>query len=116
MEQTKPLQEGPKQELITRIHYAKKHFQDRAQYVTKNNPEWHVIKTWFVQVAAVLADIIRYQYTDNPLVSNEFYNEVHAYYRKLVDNNNPIKHRPPQKEDADEPIAMLDKILAELEK
>lgn len=120
MEQ-EPSQENPKQNLIAGLRRLKTDYKDgipnEIKHSVSKDSGWKVQRgVWFQAVAGRLSDILRMQYGGEALISRELFDEVLSYYRKLVSDDNPLKHRLTVQTDIDEAEAIIDKLIAELEK
>ena len=121
MEREPSSQENPKQELITGLRRLKTDYQDgipdEIKHSVSKDSGWKVQRgVWFQVVAGRISDIVRRQLGGEDLISKELFDEALAYFRKLTSDDNPLKHRLTQQSDIDEAEAMIDKLIAELEK
>lgn len=119
MEQKPQTQENPKLKLIKDLQHLKIDFKDgipeEIKHSTSKDSGWKVQKLWFVHVYTVLGDVLSTYYNDDSF-SQELFNELLGYYKKLTNDNNPFKNRNTTQEDIDEAESMIDKVIVELSK
>ncbi len=101
MEQKPSLQENPKLELIRDLRRLKTEHKDNV---------------WFQAVTDVSAEVLLEWHKDKNLLSKEFFKELFTYHKKLMGDDNPLKERLTNQADINEVEAMIDKVIAELEK
>mgnify|MGYP001612378403 CR=1 FL=1 len=121
MEREPSSQENPKQELIAGLRRLKTDYKDgipdEIKHSTSKDSGLKVQRgVWFQAVANKLGAILRRQYSDEALLSKELSDELLAYWRALTSPDHPLKQRLTQQSDIDEAEAMIDKVIAELEK
>ena len=121
MEKEPSFQESPKQELIAGLRRLKTDYKDgipdEIKHSVSKDSGWKVQRgVWFQVVAGRLAEIIRRQYGGEALLSKELSEELLAYWKSLTSPDHPLKQRITQQSDIDEAEAMIDKVIAELEK
>lgn len=116
-----PSQENPKQDLIVGLRRLKTDYKDgipvEIKHSVSKDSGWKVQRgVWFQAVEGRLSDILRRQYGGEALISKDLFDEVLAYYWKLVSDDNPLKHRLTVQADIDEAEVIIDKLIVELEK
>lgn len=127
MEREPSLQESPKQKLIAELRRLKTEWRggipDETIHSTligdqkEKYPDtkFKVRKAWFHVVGSVLTRIIRSSYDGKALISQSLLNEVIAYHRTLT-TPSEFHQQPTTQEDIDKAEAIMDKVIAELEK
>lgn len=121
MEREPSSQENPKAEIIAGLRRLKTDYRDgipdEIKHSVSKDSGWKVQRgVWFQVVAGRISNIIMRQWSGENLISRELFDEAFAYFRKLTSYDNPLKHRLTQQSDIDEAEAMIDKLIAELEK
>jgi hypothetical protein len=121
MEREPSSQETPKQTLVTVLRRLKADYKDgipdEIKHSVSKDSGWKVQRgVWFQAVSDTLSEILRRQYNDEALIPKDLCDELLTYYRKLTSDDNPLKHRLTVQSDIDEAEAMIDKLIAELEK
>lgn len=123
MEREPSLQETPKQKIASELRRLKTEWRSEIpdeiihSIPTQKYPDtkFKVTKAWFQVVGSVLANIIRSSYSGEALVSQDLLNEVIAYRRTLT-TFSAFHQRPTTQEDINKAEAIMDKVIAELEK
>lgn len=123
MEREPSLQETPKQKIASELRRLKTEWRGEIpnkiihSIPTEEYPDtkFKVRKAWFQVVGSVLADIIRSSYGGEALISQGLLNEVIAYHKTLT-TPSEFHQRPTTQEDIDKAEAIMDKVIAELEK
>ncbi|EKD33348.1 MAG: hypothetical protein ACD_76C00044G0015 [uncultured bacterium] len=121
MEREPSSQENQKQELIEGLSRLKTDYKDgipdEIKHSVSKDSGWKVQRgVWFQAVALRLSDILRRQYGGEAIIPKGLFDEVLVYYRKLVNDDNPLKQRLTVQSDIDEAEAIIDKLITELEK
>ena len=114
-------QENPKQDLIAGLRRLKTDYKDgipdEIKHSTSKDSGWKVQQgVWFQAVSGELSKILRRQYGGETLLSDELRDELLVYYKNLTSPDHPLKSRLTEQSDIDEAEAMIDKLIAELEK
>ncbi len=121
MEREPSSQENPKTDLIAGLRRLKTDYKDgipdEIKHSVSKDSGWKVQQgVWFQPVASTMAQIIRMQWGGETLLSQELFDEMADYHRKLTSDDNPMKYRRTEQSDIDEAEAMINKLIAELEK
>ena len=89
---------------------------DEIKHSTSPDSGWKVQGAWFQVVGGEMAHIIRRQHGGEVLISQELFDEISSYHDLLTGDECPVKQGLTRQEDIDKAEAMIDKLLAELEK